>query len=379
MILVSSLVLLTMACKKNTSPNTGTGKASNVYVLGTIDDNVVCWKNGVARNIYSRAMIINDLGSPSIFVSGNDVYIPGIKPNNNPTIRGSVPLYWKNEIATVLPDSSGDASANSIFISNNDVYVAGTTYYRNDTSRVPYTTPSAIYPRSGNVATIWKNGVAATLPGFSFIGLVGGGQYAVRGYSDYVSSLFVSGDDVYVSGGSRNIASYARYWKNGVPTDLSSRLTYYAVNGKACFPATTSITASGNDVYVAGYQFTSTDKTLALYWKNGAPAYLSTDSISGSRAHSIFATGKDVYIAGYQNINNYSRAIYWKNGVPVTLTTGVISSIANSIFVAGNDVYVAGYQWTVGGHYIATIWKNGEVIKLTDGTSNAFANSIYIQ
>jgi len=381
MIMFCGLVLLTTACKKNTSPNnTGPAAAvSNVYVLGTIGDSVVCWKNGVARNIYSQALISYDFGNPPMFVHGNDVYIAGIKPNNNPRIRGSIPLYWQNDVVITLPDSAGDAGANSIFVSGNDVYVTGVTVYLTDTSHVPYTTPSANYPKVGTVATIWKNGVPETLPGFSVVGMVRGGQYASRGYADYVSSLFVSGNDVYVSGGSRYAGNSAKYWKNGVSTDLSNRLTYYGVNGNPCYPTTTAISVSGNDVYVAGFQLTSTNSHVAIYWKNGIPSYLTTDSISNSEARSIFTSGNDVYIAGYQNINNYSRATYWKNGVPTTLTTGTTPSVANSIFVKGNDVYIAGYQWTVGGYYTATYWKNGEVVKLTDGTKDAIANSIYIQ
>lgn len=376
MIMVSVLILFTAACKKNTSPDREL--SPNVYLLGTVGDSVVSWKNGVARNIYSQRLIIYNFGSPSLFVSGNDVYIPGNKPNNT-TTYGTVPLYWKNEIATVLPDSSGDAITSSIFVSDNDVYVAGVTKYLVDTSHVPYTTPSAVYPKFGQVATIWKNGVASTLPNFGTIGLVSGGQYAVRAYSDYVSSIFISGNDVYASGGSRYYGYNAKYWKNGVPTDLTKGLTYSTVNGNLCYPTTTSISVSGNDVYVAGYQLTGIGSVTALYWKNGVATYLTRDSISGSMAKSIFVSGQDVYIAGYQNINNYSRAMYWKNGVPTTLTTGTVSSSANSIFVAGNDVYVAGYQWTIGGSLIATYWKNGEVVKLTDGTKDAIANSIYVQ
>jgi len=379
--MASSLIILSASCKKHSGSDTGNaGKEVNVYVLGTVNDSVVCWKNGVARNIYSQASIINDIGSSALFASGNDVYIAGIKPNNNPTIRGAVPLYWKNDVEITLHDSTGDAVANSIFVSNNDVYVAGATVYM-DTSHVPYSTPSAVYPIAGSVATIWKNGVAQSLSGYGVVGLVNAGQYAVRGYTDFVSSLYVSGNDVYVAGGSRYWGYNAMYWKNGIATNMSNALTYTA-NGKTCFPTTTSISASGNDVYVAGYQVTGSYSTgaTAIYWKNGVPVYL-TDSISGtSVARSIFVSGNDVYIAGYQNINGYARAIIWKNGVPTTLTTGAIASEANAVFVKENDVYVAGFQWIINGHYIATYWKNGEVVKLTDGTiNNAIANSIYIQ
>jgi hypothetical protein len=378
--LVSGLLILSTACRKNTG-GSGDGNQShpvNIYVLGTIRDSAVCWKNGVARSLLVQSKVLYKFGSSSLFVSGNDAYIAGFGFNNI-TRYSTSPLYWKNETATPLPDSSGDAFTNSIFVANNDVYVVGVANYFTDTVHVPYTTPSAEYPKIGNLATIWKNGIAANLPGFHTTGLSGGGQYGVSMYADYVSSLFVSGNDVYVAGGSHYWGNNAGYWKNGVLTDLSQKLTYQAANGTLCYPTTTAIAVSGNDVYLAGNQLTSTSTPVAIYWKNGAPVYLSTDSISGSSANSIFVSGNDVYIAGYQNINNYSRAICWKNGIPTTLTSGTIASVANSIFVAGNDVYVAGYQWKIGGTFIATYWKNGAVVKLTDSTSNAIANSIYIQ
>jgi hypothetical protein len=380
--IASGLLLSIVACKKNTDRDGDGNQAPtvNVYVLGTVGDSVVIWKNSMPHNRFAQPKAAYKFGSSSLFASGNDTYVAGFRLNNI-TGHSTSPLYWKNGITTDLPDSSGDASANSIFISNNDVYVAGIANYFTDTVHIPYTTPSAEYPKLGNLATIWKNGVAAILPGYHSIGLSGGGQYAVSTYADYVSSLFVSGNDVYVAGGSRYWGNNARYWKNGVPTDLSKEMTYKAVNGTLCYPTTTSISVSGNDVYVTGYQLTSTHKITAIYWKNGVPAYLTTDSLSGSAANSIFVSGNDVYIAGYQNINNLSRAIYWKNGVPVMLTKGTIPSVANSVFVAGNDVYVAGYQWTVGigGTLIATYWKNGELVSLTDGITNAIASSIYIQ
>jgi len=378
--MVSGLLLLTAACKKHTGGDDDGNQPQsvNVYVLGTIGDSAVCWKNGVARSLLAQSKIIYKFNSSSLFVSGNDAYVAGFGFNNI-TRYSTSPLYWKNGTATLLRDSSGDSFANSIFISNNDVYVAGMANYFADTVHVPYTTPDAEYPKVGNLAAIWKNGVAAILPGFHTTGLSGGGQYGVSMCADYVSSLFVSGNDVYVAGGSHYWGNNAGYWKNGVLTDLSQKLTYKAANDVLCYPTTTSISVSGNDVYVAGYQLTSTYSLIAIYWKNGVPFYLSTDSISGSEANSIFVSGNDVYIAGYQNINNYSRAIYWKNGVPTTLTTGTIASNAQSVFVAGNDVYVAGYQWKVWGSLIATYWKNGKVVKLTDSTTNAVANSIYVQ
>lgn len=378
MILISGLIIFSAACKKHTGADNGTGNSSNIYVLGTVGDTLMYWKNGEAHGLYAQSRSFYNLSSSSLFVSGDDAYVSTVKLDNNSTTLRYIPAYWKNDASVALSNPSGEAFTNSIFVSNNDVYVSGISHYFTDTSHVPYTTPDAAYPPFGTIATIWKNGVPASLPGYGTPGYIRGStQYAVRAYNDYVSSLFVSGSDVYVSGGSLYAGYTAMYWKNGVRTDLTKGLIY-TVNGNDCWPHTTSIYVSGNDVYVAGYQVTSF-VSVALFWKNGVPAYLTTDSIHGSVANSVFASGNTVYVAGYQNINGYARAMIWKNGVPATLTTDAPSSTATSIVVAGDDVYVAGYQWTAPGPYIATYWKNGAAVKLTNGKTSAIANSIYIQ
>jgi hypothetical protein len=374
------LLVLTAACKKHTGQDAGKAPEVNVYVLGKVADSTIYWKNGEAHFLYKQSRINYDLGTPSIFATANDVYVIGNKPNNNTTFLGTIPLYWRNGETVILPDSTGNAYASTIYVSNNDIYAAGASWFNNDTSHVPYTTPAATYPRSGYVATLWKNGAPQTLPGFCSVGLLNNGN-AVNTFADYISGLYVTGNDVYVAGGSRYFGYNAMYWKNGIRNDLTKGLIYQDRNGRHCYPTTTSIFASNNDVYVSGYQMTAGAPVTptALFWKNGQATYLTTDSLSGSEARGIFVTNNDIHIVGYQNINRYSRAMYWKNGIPTKLTSGNESSAATAIFVSGNDVYIAGYSWTAPGNYIATWWKNGTQLKLTDGNTPAIANSIYIQ
>jgi hypothetical protein len=379
-IVALNLIIVTGACKKHTGNDEGGGATSkvNVYVLGKVADSIIYWKNGEANFLYKQSRILYDVGNPAIFATAKDVYVIGNKPNNNPTFLGSIPIYWRNGEAVILPDSTGNAAASTIYISGNDVYAAGTCWFNNDSTRVPYTTPTALYPKSGNVATLWKNGVPQTLPGFCSVGLLNN-VYAVNTFADYISGLYVTGNDVYVAGGSHYFGYNAMYWKNGMRTDLTKGLIYRDPNGGYHYPTTTSIFASDNDVYVSGHQSTGQLKSTALYWKNGKATFLTTDSLSGSQANGIFVTNNDIHIVGYQNINNYSRAMYWKNGVPTELTSGKESSVAMAIHVSGNDVYIAGYSWTAPNPYIATWWKNGKEIKLTDGNTSAIATSIYIQ
>src|SRR6516225_3211394 len=101
----------------------------------------------------------------------------------------------------------------SIIYGGSGVYVAGQT----------------ISPKTGNqVATYWKNG--------NPVYLTNGTTYAAA------ISIFVSGLDVYVAGEEYNSKNWPveKYWKNGVPVILINCLSI------------SSIFVSGTDVYACG-------------------------------------------------------------------------------------------------------------------------------
>ena len=68
-------------------------------------------------------------------------------------------------------------------------------------------------------ATLWKNGVAITLPG--------------PGQHTYASEIFVLNDDVYVAG-YRHIVTFgvARWWKNGTEMPVSTRRCAFLIGGR---------------------------------------------------------------------------------------------------------------------------------------------------
>lgn len=129
----------------------------------------VYWKNGNRTNLGSG-------NASDIAVQDTDVYVVGYQAGKA--------VYWKNGIKTEL--SSNNSSANKIIISGSDLYIAGT----------------------DNGAKYWKNGVLYPL---NYID-----------YTTYVSSLFIDGNDVYVSGNisGKGWENRAVYWKNGQCTVL---------------------------------------------------------------------------------------------------------------------------------------------------------------
>jgi hypothetical protein len=296
---------------------------------------------------------------PPVVSDDADVYVAGTDITDV-----SIAKYWKNGVEVILSDGITPADAYAIRVANTDVHVVGSESKEVDNVFV-------------NRLKYWKNGepISYALDTLYVIALPpGGGKSIQRIFSETANAVFVNGNDVYISvsrqykvleAGITIIDDlYAGYLKNGVSVNLG-------------YGSPTSITVSGNDVYVAGRK-----SGRAVYWKNGTEVFLTDGSIGDAVARSITVSGTDVYVAGYEYYpaETRNKVKYWKNGIETILTEGSNNEEATSIAVVGNDVYVAGYEYTVSGSTksIAKYWKNGTEVNLTDGSSLAKAYSIFV-
>ena len=178
----------------------------------------------------------------------------------------------------------------------------------------------------GGQAVYWKNGGAVILPG-----------------GEMATGIAVVGPDVYVSGWGHDPSTFvfvAKYWKNGVLTDLS--------NGTSDFLAT-GIAVSGTDVYVSGTAGAWVH--TALYWKNGVAVPLGPGQAWGI---AVAANG-DVYLSSQDSYVGGPR--YWKNGSLLPLP-GTASSTVNAIAVQGSNWYAVGVDDN-GSSQTALCWQNG--------------------
>lgn len=230
-------------------------------------------------------------------------------------------------IAGCGPKDTDDSSEESQY----DIYVAGS--------------------NKDGYATYWKNGTA-------FIN-----QNLKEPYKD----IAVSGSDVYT------LSSLGYHKNNGTATALAG-----SSSGK-------SIIVSDGIVYVAGWIKSSPYR--ATYWKNGTAINLSGGGSGESHANSITVSGGNVYVAGFENYpytsggitNHYSTARYWKNSTGVKLSGSAgRNADSNSIFVSGNDIYVAGWQDDGYKGMVAKYWKNGTQVNLTNGNKSAYAEVIAV-
>lgn len=184
-------------------------------------------------------------------------------------------------------------------------------------------------------------------------------------------SVYASGSDVFVAGyESSSTNNIAKLWKNGVATNITNGSNDAMLS---------SVFVSGGDVYVTGYE-SNGNYDVAKLWKNGVATTLAGGTNSDAYGYSIAVVGSDVYvlIQEHQNVNDVVKL--WKNGVLTTISNTSVDAYAYSIKVSGNDVYIAGSQAVNGGYYAPILWKNGQGTFLSsiNRTTDSEAYSVFV-
>ncbi|MBS9461499.1 IPT/TIG domain-containing protein [Flagellimonas sp. 389] len=162
----------------------------------------------------------------------------------------------------------------------------------------------------------------------------------------------------------------ATLWTNGVEEQLSEDPS-----------AAHSVFVYGDDVYVSGYIKINNTEAIATIWKNGEVYMELTDGLLGAVALSVYVANDNVYAAGGEWNNNGYIPKIWKNGEEVFISD-INPGIARSVFVDGNDFYVCGEEIADGEENVL-YWKNGERYILEsfpfDVGKNYTASSIYVK
>jgi hypothetical protein len=333
---------------KPVTPVTPVTPDSTVYIAGYNGANAILWKNGIPDTLSPTLGIANQ-----VLVSGNDVYVAGVyqgtlitPPSNNNGGPGvGQYVYWKNGVPNNIDTMQLIGYPPVISVSGTDVYYTNRNGWKNGAllvfpamgspnknfftgyARCTFAVGSDVYFAGSDTsqnAVYWKNGDLNIAE-----------PYFGRGSTvPLVSCMYVSGNDVYVGG----MADRGIYWVNGTLNYMQLRIDDSYLDNL------TSIFVSGNDVY-------NTGKIIALllgagnyagaaYWKNGVEIDLQTinppDASTTYITTSVFVTGSDVYVAGYFTkitspaVPPTDSAVYWKNGVEYSLHT---PGRANSIYV----------------------------------------------
>lgn len=282
----------------------------------------------------------NDASANSIFVAGIDIYVAG---------KDGGPVYWKNNTEIALPANSY-ASANSIYVSGGHVYVAGTdgssaVYWKDGTEIILNTTDTygnydysgafSVFISANDIyvsgfhgpnAVYWKNNEEVYISS----------NGAVGSASIYANSLYVAGGNVYVVGSEYIVggpAFFGKYWKNGIDETATLNHPNFESIG-----SNSSVFVSGNKVYISGTGLNSDPEAVynitysAAFWNNGNMTVLPSNGTQ-SFTSDIYVRGNDVFVSGSEWNNSQTYAVYWKNGAEVYLTDGTRNANATSIFI----------------------------------------------
>ncbi len=311
----SVFLFLFTDCKKSDTPPSGD---INVYVAGMLNNKATLWRNGVVQplRLSSETTLSQAL---AMTLSGPDVYVVGIQINADHIVT---PTYWKNGIPVLLSNGSESIYPYSIAVVGSDVYITGnkmaangynvSMYWKNgekivlnDSIKCSYQAFAIAvlgtdiyvggrgFDNDGEII-YWKNGIPVRYSGPDSVGL------------SEIDTAVTSGADVYLAGSINNNSPV--YWKNGTLTYLPQDTSLSGVD------FISSIAVSGSDVYALG------NGSETAYWKNSTPISLS--NVGYNDAVSIAVSGSDVYVAATEQTGNLVRAKYWKNGTPVYLTDG---------------------------------------------------------
>lgn len=291
--------------------------------------------------------------TPSLGQVGTSVTITGM--DFRPTIDGNV-VTFNGTVATVISATNTELIVNAPSGATKGPIVVTTN--GQETKGPDFTFYSVYaYGSLGNFATYWKDGIPTS---------VTSGSTSAR-----IRSLAVSGNDVYAVGQEFDGTYYnpkAKMWKNGIASALTDGTGYSEAY---------KVVLSNQDVHIIGYQTNSQDITVAKYWKNGMATSL-TDGTLHSGASDIAISGSDVYVIGNVAKEFKTAMRLWKNGVPVFVVGDERNTRVNAIALSGQDVYIVGQE--LDDKYTQTVkyWKNGTATSLTDGILTAYGNSIFI-
>ena len=289
----------------------------DLYILGTEDNEIRLWKNGIlVPNNYgglrsvARGLAVSDK---------RDVYIAG---KQDPITGNAKATVWKNGVPTFLTSGVYTAMATCIAISGNDIYVGG--YEHNG---VQYE------------GKIWKNGIPTSLTSPTADGRI--------------ESICVSGNDVYAVGTENGIA---KRWKNGTPTNL----TFQQGAGGVL-----SVAAANGNSYTCGFKNINPTGQYGHLWINGTDSSLVNGTLT--LAMSIVHTGTDLYISCVKGKTGH----IWKNGALTNIDNSSNETVPYGLYVAGNNVYACGWEQLSTGKR-GLYWVNGKATPLTSGNTECY-------
>lgn len=211
-------------------------------------------------------------------------------------------------------------------------------------------------------AAVWRNGKRLLLTDGSTDGFCN----AVCADDEYVyvvgcEAIGKTVDDGYYEPYALNVGVL---WKMKADDGTLVGRTLLSDGERNTSPVAVSV-ANGN-VCVAGFETLEFDRK-AVVWKNDKMEYL-TDGTTDALAYCVLASGDDVYVGGYQQTADKQGGIarIWKNSVAQDLTDGSTVAKVCALCLDKGILYAAGTEKTVGGRWKGVLWIDGRATYFTE-------------
>ena len=313
-----------------------------MYIGGNDNSTACYWLNGEQISIIPGDAWVGNTWVTDIYVEKDGTVHCGGREGS----MGGMAAYWSEEMGWNMFQPYNDCYGNTTGVTvdeeTGDFYFSAYHYFANadwsQTTVAGYHKNGLWYPLTSEETGYGQSGAIAFQNGNLYMMLQDNGTWYylinderheldLMGEENYVSSMYVKGDDVYVGG-------------------------WYLTQ------------AGGEYIYAP------------CYWKNGEGVEL---AVEYACPYAIYVDEEDnVWLAGAKGPGLNRCAAYWKNNEPSVDLSSYNNGCAGSINVIDGNIIITGFEGAYPDNSVLKYWINGEETAITDGSTSCSCEAAVI-
>lgn len=313
-----------------------------MYIGGNDNSTACYWLNGEKISIIPGDAWVGNTWVTDIYVEKDGTVHCGGREGS----MGGMAAYWSEEMGWNMFQPYNDCYGNTTGVTvdeeTGDFYFSAYHYFANadwsQTTVAGYHKNGLWYPLTSEETGYGQSGAIAFQNGNLYMMLQDNGTWYylinderheldLMGEENYVSSMYVKGDDVYVGG-------------------------WYLTQ------------AGGEYIYAP------------CYWKNGEGVEL---AVEYACPYAIYVDEEDnVWLAGAKGPGLNRCAAYWKNNEPSVDLSSYNNGCAGSINVIDGNIIITGFEGAYPDNSVLKYWINGEETAITDGSTSCSCEAAVI-
>lgn len=313
-----------------------------MYIGGNDNSTACYWLNGEKISIIPGDAWVGNTWVTDIYVEKDGTVHCGGREGS----MGGMAAYWSEEMGWNMFQPYNDCYGNTTGVTvdeeTGDFYFSAYHYFANadwsQTTVAGYHKNGLWYPLTSEETGYGQSGAIAFQNGNLYMMLQDNGTWYylinderheldLMGEENYVSSMYVKGDDVYVGG-------------------------WYLTQ------------AGGEYIYAP------------CYWKNGEGVEL---AVEYACPYAIYVDEEDnVWLAGAKGPGLNRCAAYWKNNEPSVDLSSYNNGCAGSINVIDGNIIITGFEGAYPDNSVLKYWINGEETAITDGSTSCAGEATVI-